>query len=509
MDQSSSGGFRPRRAVVLGGIGGGKVSSFKRRSKRTSPLGDAEIMAHVLTPRDESTRPRSTSSSARGSYRDSSSSRAPSTGGSRFSSVPRSVSPSRSFRPSGGGFGSRGTTTSSSRGGSSFSSRGSSSFSSRGSSKKRGRGGETIHASRFVNKAVSVEEEIVYTPKHQFNDFALDERLKENIAKKGYVIPTAIQDQAVPHALLGRDVIGIANTGEGKTAAFLLPILHKLINHPNERAIIITPTRELALQIEQEFFGFGRGLGLRSVLAIGGVGLGPQIDRLRRSHVHIIIGTPGRLKDLVERKVLDLSKTHLVVLDEADRMLDMGFIHDIKYLLELLPRDRQNLFFSATFAGEVERLAATMLRDPIKISVKKTETSEHIDQDVITVRSKEEKFEKLVELLGKPEFTKVLVFGRTKWGVEKLGRALKQTGLSAVAIHGDKTQGQRQKSLQDFKEGKADIMVATDVAARGLDIPSVSHVINFDAPASYDDYVHRIGRTGRAGKRGVALTFID
>ena len=368
--------------------------------------------------------------------------------------------------------------------------------------------GENIDVTRFVNKAVVVEEQKPYVPAHQFDDFHIEDRLKKNIAVKGYSIPTAIQDSAIPDVLKGRDVIGIANTGEGKTAAFLVPLINKMIKHPDARVLVVVPTRELALQIDEEFMGFARGLGIYSVLLVGGASINMQIERLRRN-VRMVIGTPGRIKDLIERGKLDLSKYHNLVLDEADRMLDMGFIHDIRFLIELLPRERHTLFFSATFSREIESLANTLLHDPLKISVKKFDTSRNIEQDIVRIRSKEEKFDALCSLLRDPQYSKVLVFGRTKHGVEKLGIALNRAGFKSASIHGNKTQPQRQHALKLFKDDKVQILVATDVAARGLDIPNVSHVINYELPSSYDDYVHRIGRTGRAGKRGTALTFVE
>lgn len=376
-----------------------------------------------------------------------------------------------------------------------------------GGSKSRFNPGGDINPSRFINRSV-IEEIEVYEPTHKFADFALDDRLKNNVALKGYVLPTAIQDRAIPHVLEGADVIGIANTGEGKTAAFLLPLLHKVLHNKDERILVLVPTRELAAQIEEEFIGFSRQIPIRSVLAIGGVNIVPQIERLRRD-VQLLIGTPGRIKDLVERRALDLSKYTNVVLDEADRMLDMGFIADIRYMIGLLAKERQTLLFSATFAREIESLARDLLRNPITISVKRRETSNNIDQDVIHVKGAQEKIDRLEDILRDPRCLKVLVFGRTKYGVEKLGRSLRMSGFSAVSIHGNKTQQQRMKALKDFKSGASKILVATDVAARGLDIPEVSHVINFDLPSTYEDYVHRIGRTGRAGKHGTALTFVD
>lgn len=352
-----------------------------------------------------------------------------------------------------------------------------------------------------------IEEQKAYIPTHQFNDFNIEERLKKNIAAKGYLTPTAIQDSSIPDVLKGRDVIGIANTGEGKTAAFLIPLINKMILRPDAKVLVVVPTRELALQIDEEFMGFSRGLGIYSVLLVGGASINMQVERLRRK-VRMVIGTPGRIKDLIERGELKLADTHNLVLDEADRMLDMGFINDIKFLIGELPRERHTLFFSATFSREIEQLASTLLHDPLKISVKKHDTAKNVEQDVIRV-PREAKFAKLCELLKQPNFGKVLVFGRTKHGVEKLGQMLFREGFKSASIHGNKSQPQRQQALKAFKDERVQILCATDVAARGLDIPNVTHVINYDIPGTYDDYVHRIGRTGRAGKSGTALTFVE
>lgn len=368
--------------------------------------------------------------------------------------------------------------------------------------------GEDIDVTRFVNRAVVTETEKPYIPTHQFGDFEVDLRLKQNIAAKGYVIPTAIQDQCIPHILKGHDMIGIANTGEGKTASFLVPLINKMLHHPTAKVLVVVPTRELALQIDEEFMAFSRGLGIYSVLLVGGASINTQIDRLRRN-VRMVIGTPGRLKDLIERRELNLATFHNFVLDEADRMLDMGFINDIRYLIARLPPERHTLLFSATFSREIEDLARPILKNPLRVSVKKQDTAKNVSQDIVRVRDRDEKFRKLCELLRAPDFGKVLVFGRTKHGVEKLSRVLLREGFRTASIHGNKSQPQRQRALKDFKEERVQILVATDVAARGLDIPNVTHVINYDVPSSYDDYVHRIGRTGRAGKRGQALTFVE
>jgi superfamily II DNA/RNA helicase len=272
--------------------------------------------------------------------------------------------------------------------------------------------------------------------------------------------------------------------------------------------LIIVPTRELASQIADELRSLSKDMPILGAVCVGGVGIGSQIAAVRR-HPHFIIGTPGRLKDLIEQRVLTLGDVRTAVLDEADRMLDMGFIHDMRKILALLPTPRQTLFFSATLSPEIERLIGSFLNQPARISVKTRETSASIDQDVVRIPAGTHKLEVLRSLLSQPDFNKVLVFGRTKHGVEKLAKLLVREGIKAESIHGNKTQGKRQRALDLFKSDHVQVLVATDVAARGIDIEGVSHVINYDIPASHDDYVHRIGRTGRAGKRGKALTFIE
>lgn len=366
--------------------------------------------------------------------------------------------------------------------------------------------GQFIHHSKFINKGV---DEVVkpYEPKHAFADFAIDQRIKANIAKKGYEKPSAIQDQAIPVVLQGKDVVGIANTGTGKTGAFLIPLLDKVVNARHERVLIMVPTRELAQQIEEEYKGFSHGSGFASVSLVGGANINPQIRMLRRDP-YFVIGTPGRIKDLIEQRVLDLSKFGTVVLDEADRMLDMGFVQDMRYIMSLMPQKRHTLFFSATLSPDIEKLLKDFLDDPVRISVKTGDTSKNVDQDVVRIEGRD-KFGLLTDLLSLPEFEKVLVFGRTKHGVERLAKQLTHAGIPAASIHGNKSQNHRQKALGEFKQNRVRVLVATDVAARGLDIPKVSHVINYDQPNTYEDYVHRIGRTGRAGERGKALTFVE
>jgi ATP-dependent RNA helicase RhlE len=365
-------------------------------------------------------------------------------------------------------------------------------------------------SAKYIKKAevIESETEAPYVAQNKFSDFNIHQTLKINIETHGYTIPTPIQDQTIPHLLDGRDVVGIANTGTGKTAAFLIPAINKVVANPQEKVLIIAPTRELAIQIDDEFRAFARGTNIYSELCIGGASINRQIDSIRKNP-NFIIGTPGRLKDLVNRRVLNLGQFRTIVLDEVDRMLDIGFIHEIKYLVSLLPEARQSLFFSATVSREIDGIIHSFLRDPIHVSVKTKETAHNIEQDVIRVRSKEEKLSKLNELLHQEEFKKVIIFGRTKWTVERLARTLQDYGFTAESIHGNKSQNQRQRALDMFKRDRLKILVATDIAARGLDINDVTHVINFDEPASFDDYVHRIGRTGRANKAGKALTFVS
>jgi ATP-dependent RNA helicase RhlE len=365
-----------------------------------------------------------------------------------------------------------------------------------------------LDLSKFINKAVADAPIEVFKPQHAFVDFPLDERLKRNIVSRGYAAPTPIQDAAIPEVLRGVDVVGIANTGTGKTAAFLIPLIDKVLKDPKQSILVVVPTRELATQIDQELRLFGVGLGMYSTCCVGGAPIGKQIRDLRFRN-QFVIGTPGRLKDLIEQGVLNLQYFNTIVLDEADRMLDMGFINDIQYLVSLMPQPRHTLFFSATLSREIEKLIHAFLNDPVRISVKTRDTSKAVDQDVVRITPGAHKLDVLHDLLSKEDFEKVLIFGRTKHGVEKLSVMLGQRGIKVASIHGDKAQSQRQRALDQFKRSDVQALIATDVAARGLDIPNVTHVINYDLPATYEDYVHRIGRTGRGGKTGKALTFVD
>ncbi len=362
--------------------------------------------------------------------------------------------------------------------------------------------------SKFVNKATTTQERERFVPKHSFADFKFQDILKKNIEAKGYVELTPIQDQAIPHVALGSDIVGIANTGTGKTAAYLLPLINKIILDSREKVLIVVPTRELACQIDEELRAFAKNSNLFSVLCIGGVGMGKQVRELRYRH-HFVIGTPGRLKDLMEQAVLNLSGFKTIVLDEADRMLDMGFIRDVRLMISQMPKERQTLFFSATLSPEIEKLIHEFLHAPVRISVKTRDTARNVHQDIVRIPKDKNKLDVLHNLLVQGEYSKVLVFGRTKHGVERLAQELGKRGLKAESIHGNKSQRERQRALDLFKRDHAQVLTATDVAARGLDISDVTHVINFDLPATYDDYVHRIGRTGRGDKLGKALTFIE
>jgi superfamily II DNA/RNA helicase len=358
----------------------------------------------------------------------------------------------------------------------------------------------------FVNKAEKIVHEI-YTPKHKFSDFPIDERVLVNIMAKGYENPSPIQDQAIAYALKGTDVIGLANTGTGKTAAFLIPLLHRLLQDPKKQALIIAPTRELAMQIEKECFEFAKNLNLPSVVCVGGAGMYPQLKKLERNP-RIIIGTPGRLLDFVKRGKIKLANIGTIVLDEADRMLDMGFINDITYILSQMPKERHCMLFSATFPPQIETLAYDFLQNPVKIAVASRNTSKNVDQDIVRVANKSEKFPMLVDLLQKKGFDKVLIFVETKRFADEIESRLQNENFSAAAMHGDKRHNERVRTLESFERGRIKILIATDVAARGLDVKDITHVINYDTPSTYDTYVHRIGRTGRGDKKGVALTFV-
>ena len=366
-----------------------------------------------------------------------------------------------------------------------------------------------INPSRFINKAASFTEETEYKPVNSFADFALNDKTKATLEYLGFILPTPIQDQCIPIALSGEDVIGLANTGTGKTAAFALPIIEKVVKSRGPvSTLILAPTRELAQQIDVDLRRFAAGQKVYSTLVVGGANINQQIRQIKRGP-HVIVGTPGRVKDLIQRRVLRLGQVSTFVLDEADRMCDMGFVGDIRSIASELSVQRQTLCFSATMTPRVQEIVEEFMDNPTTIAVAKNVTNDHIEQNVIEARDKSHKIDLLENLLQTENYDKVIIFGETKYGVQRLADRLTKDDMAAVAIHGNKSQSQREKALRIFKKGDVKIMVATDVAARGLDIPNVSHVINFDAPKQYDDYIHRIGRTGRAGKGGQALTFID
>ncbi len=365
-----------------------------------------------------------------------------------------------------------------------------------------------INPSKFVQSAKQSTEE-VYVPTHQsFSDFDLDTAVKRNLGVMNFDSPSPIQDQAIPQGLAGKDIVGLANTGTGKTAAFAIPVLNRLIAEPRSKAIILAPTRELAEQIEQQCRLIGKDSGLFGTLLIGGMSMGPQLRDLKQNP-RIIIGTPGRVKDHLTRGSLSISDCNIVVLDEVDRMLDMGFVREITHILGLTQKERQCFYFSATLDTRVRGIIESFSKEPVYISVKSGETSDYVEQNVVTYNVNENKVDKLHDVLVKSGPSKALIFDDTHRNVEKLSKELVLRGFSVDSLHGGKTQSQRQQILKNFKTNKISVLVATDVAARGLDVSDITHVINFSLPQSYDDYVHRIGRTGRAGKVGYALTFVE
>jgi ATP-dependent RNA helicase RhlE len=348
-----------------------------------------------------------------------------------------------------------------------------------------------------------------------FKSFSLNDGLLRAVEEAGYTVPTPIQQQAIPAVLNGRDVLGAAQTGTGKTAAFALPILHRM-NAANEspngprapRVLVLVPTRELAAQVEESFRELGRHLKQRTALVFGGVSPKPQIIALARG-CDLIVATPGRLLDHLQERVVDLSKIDTLVLDEADRMLDMGFIRPIRRILAALPKQRQNLLFSATFSGEIRDLARGILRDPVSIDVAPRNTpTELVDHRVYHVESGD-KQPLLTRLLSSDRGRQSLVFTRTKHGANRVQQRLERDGIRCAAIHGNKSQGARTRALDDFKDGRIQVLVATDIAARGLDISELPHVVNFELPHVPEDYVHRIGRTGRAGRTGAAVSLVS
>ena len=359
-----------------------------------------------------------------------------------------------------------------------------------------------------------------------FSELGLSQELLRAVAAKEYAAPTPIQEKAIPHVLAGRDLLGCAQTGTGKTAAFALPILQRLgrpqggqgdllpgrkgkrRNPRPLRALVLTPTRELATQIGGSFREYGKYTGLRQAVIYGGVSQGPQ-ERALREGIDVLVATPGRLLDLMSQGLIRLDSIEIFVLDEADRMLDMGFIHDIRRLVDQLPPRRQSLFFSATIPGDIRRLADTILRDPVPVAVTPQAIAPDAVEHFLYFVERPDKPALLQHLLADPALGNVLVFTRTRHGADRVARHLVRARVAAEAIHGDKTQRAREQALSDFRKGKTRVLVATDIAARGLDIVGLSHVVNYDLPSEPESYVHRTGRTGRAGATGIALSFCD
>jgi ATP-dependent RNA helicase RhlE len=349
-----------------------------------------------------------------------------------------------------------------------------------------------------------------------FASLGLRAEILRALHNEGYTVPTPIQAQAIPLVLQGRDIVAGAQTGTGKTAAFTLPLLQQLWEAPGRqkpgrrqvRALVLTPTRELAAQVEESVRRYGRHLPLTSTTVFGGVNINPQIHALMRG-VDILVATPGRLLDHVNQRTVDLSRVEILVLDEADRMLDMGFIRDVRDIIALLPAKRQSLLFSATFSEEIKRLTDTLFNEPIPVEVARSNAESDLVTQTVHFSIKENKHDLLIHLLVQENIQQALVFVRTKHGADKLATRLRKDGVSAVPIHGNLSQMQRTKALSDFKHGRARILVATDIASRGLDIEQLPHVINFEMPYAAEDYVHRIGRTGRAGMVGEAISFVS
>lgn len=357
-----------------------------------------------------------------------------------------------------------------------------------------------------------MREFVIKISQLKFLDLQLIEPIAKALQEEGYETPTPIQQQSIPHVLKGKDLLGTAQTGTGKTAAFAIPILqnlfHKNTKNHQIKALILTPTRELAIQIEESFKAYGRHLPLKTLVIFGGVKQGAQENALKKG-VDVLVATPGRLLDFISQGIISLKNLEIFVLDEADRMLDMGFVHDVKRVVKLLPQKRQTLFFSATFPTEIKNLADSMLTNPVRVEVAPVAaTADTIQQSVYFVE-KDDKLNLLTHILQNNISESVLVFARTKHGADKIARKLQKDKISAEAIHGNKSQNQRQNALGNFKSGKTRVLVATDIAARGIDIDELKHVINFELSDVSETYVHRIGRTGRAGNEGSSISFVD
>ena len=374
----------------------------------------------------------------------------------------------------------------------------------------RGRRTSTLRDFSLLVKKATNHEETKYVADRSFNDMPLQSLLKVNLKAKGYESPSQIQNDTLEDLLDGKDLIGIASTGTGKTAAFLIPIVESLLIDPTEStALVVVPTRELALQVEEEFRSLTKGTKLFSSCFIGGTSVSADFKKARRRN-HIIIGTPGRLKDMIDRRALRFNQTPILVLDEFDRMLDMGFVNDIRQIVSDMAERVQTMLFSATVERGQEGIINELMADPITVQVSSGTTStDRVDQDIIKVPAGMDKFDMLHDLISQEEVGKVLVFTETKRWADKVSTLLNKAGIRSDQIHGDKKQNYRQTALRKFKRGDIKVLVATDVAARGIDVEDISHVVNYELPLTYDSYIHRIGRTGRAGKTGKAFTFVN
>lgn len=370
-------------------------------------------------------------------------------------------------------------------------------------------GESTLDPSLFIKKAAPTTE-TKYVSARTINELPINDKIKNNLIAKGYSRPTEIQDRTLESILANNDLLGIAQTGTGKTGAFLIPVVNKLLGaKPANQVLVVVPTRELAVQVEQEFNSVVKGLNMRSHCFIGGTSVGRDIG-LTRQPVHVVIGTPGRLTDLAKQGALRMSSFNTLILDEFDRLLDMGFMRDIQFLVKAMNNRQQTILFSATEEKSQRDLIRELLRQPVEIRVSNGKTTgDHIDQEIVRVGPGESKMGVLLKMVKDAEFQKVIVFADTKRGVKTVTQKLHQSGVRVDEIHGNKSQNYRLKALNDFKSGKIKVLVATDVAARGLDISEVTHVINYQQPRDFDSYIHRIGRTGRAGKGGKAFTFIN
>jgi len=372
---------------------------------------------------------------------------------------------------------------------------------------KRGPKKDYIHPSKFVASARAVETKD-YEPQNLFSDFGFASLINKNLERMGVTKPTPIQDKMIFHAMAGESVVGIADTGTGKTMAFALPVLHKLLTDRHSSVLILAPTRDLALQVMDECRKIIDGSRINRAMLIGGAPMHRQVRDLAR-RPQLVVGTPGRTKDHIQRGTIKLSGFNTVVLDEVDRMLDMGFVHDVREIIsQLAGGSVQSYFFSATIEDRVRSIIQELSRDAISIETKNAETSENVEQDIVHYDDDDHKLDRLHEILSSPSTKKTIIFDDTRRQVEKLSKSLEQRGHNVQAIHGGKSQGQRKRALEGMKRDSIKVLVATDVAARGIDINDISHVINYNTPQTYDDYVHRIGRAGRANKQGFALTFI-